>query len=239
MKYVRNVLAAILILATLLSGGALAASSFTGYISQDTYVYKKASASSARKPIYLNTKVTVTGKSGKFYKVKNASGSGSGYVLTGCVSKKKVAVTGTSKSASASWRSKVVKLNWFGDGKKVLKTGKYGYIYDIETGITVKITRMGGSNHADVEPATAADTSKLLKIAGGTFSWDCHPVILKSGGKYVACSINTMPHGDQTITNNKYEGQFCLHMVGSITHGTETVNADHQAAIQTAYDWAH
>ena len=96
-----------------------------------------------------------------------------------------------------------------------------------------------GEHISEITYATAADTSKLLKIAGGTFSWDCHPVILKSGDKYVACSINTMPHGDQTITNNKYEGQFCLHMVGSITHGTETVNADHQAAIQTAYDWAH
>ena len=98
---------------------------------------------------------------------------------------------------------------------------------------------MGGHNHADVEPATAADTAKLLKIAGGSFSWDSHAVILRAGGKYVACAINTMPHGDQTIAGNNYEGQFCLHMTGSTTHGTTTVNANHQAAINQAYNWAH
>jgi len=48
----------------------------------------------------------------------------------------------------------------------------------------------------DVEPATAEDTLKLKKIAGGTFSWTCKAMILKSNGKYVACSINTMPHGE-------------------------------------------
>ena len=64
-------------------------------------------------------------------------------------------------------------------------------------------------------------------------------MILKAGGKYVACSINTTPHGDQSITDNGYDGQFCLHMVGSTTHGTETTNESHQAAINKAYNWAH
>ena len=60
-----------------------------------------------------------------------------------------------------------------------------------------------------------------------------------SGGKYIACAINTMPHGDQTIYNNNYDGQFCLHMVNSRTHGSNCVNASHQQAIKTAYSWAH
>ena len=145
----------------------------------------------------------------------------------------------SSGSSSSSWKSKVVKLNWFDGGSGVLGTGSYGTIYDIDTGLTVRIKRMGGHNHADVEPATAADTAKLKKIAGGSFSWDCIPVILRAGGKYVACSINTMPHGDQTITDNDYDGQFCLHMVGSKTHGTESSNENHQAAIEKAYKWAH
>lgn len=198
---------------------------YAAYISKDTYIYKSASATSDRKSISVNTKVYVVGKSGDYYRVQNSSGSMTGYVSDSCLSKSK-------KSASkTSWKSKVVKLDWFNGGSSVLKTGGYGYIYDIDTGISLRIKRMGGHNHADVEPATASDTAKLKKIAGGSFSWDSHAVILYAGGKYVACAINTMPHGDQTISGNGYDGQFCLHMVNSLTHDTETVNENHQAAI--------
>ena len=97
---------------------------------------------------------------------------------------------------------------------------------------------MGGHNHMDVEPATAADTRKLLRVSGGKWSWDSHAEILIAGGKYVACAINTMPHGDQTIRNNNYNGQFCLHTSGSLTHNSGKQNASHQKAIETAYKWA-
>ena len=233
MKHVRNAIIAILVLMTALSGVALASSSYTAYINKKTYVYKKPSTSSTRKSVSLNTKVTVTGSSGSFYKVRKSGVTA--YVLKSCVSRTKT----TSTSKSSSWKSKVVKLDWFKTGKNVLKKGAYGYLYDISTGITMRIKRMGGTNHADVEPATASDTAKLKKIAGGKFSWNSHAVILYAGGKYVACGINTMPHGDQTITNNNYNGQFCLHMVNSTTHGTTTVNVNHQASINKAYNWAH
>ena len=205
------------------------------YISKNTYVYRKASSSSSKRSISTNTKVYVVGKSGGYYKVQNKSGSATGYVKVGCVSKKKVSTSSSNKN----WKSKVVKMDWFGQGKNVLKKGGYGSIYDIDTGIELRIKRMGGHNHADVEPATAADTAKLLRVAGGHFSWKSHAVILKAGGKYVACGINTEPHGDQTIRNNNYEGQFCLHMCGSITHGSEKVNDAHQRSIDRAYNWAH
>lgn len=208
-----------------------------GYISRSTYVYRKASSSSSKRAISTNTKVYVVGRSGSYYKVQNRSGSATGYVKASCVSGSKVSKRAT--SSSKSWKSKVVKLDWFGAGKNVLKKGGYGTIYDIDTGIELRIKRMGGHNHADVEPATAADTAKLLRVAGGSFSWKSHAVILKAGGKYVACGINTEPHGDQTIKNNNYDGQFCLHMCGSITHGSEKVNDNHQRSIDRAYNWAH
>ena len=215
-----------------------AAKRTAAYISKNTYVYQKASSSSSRRSVSTNTKVYVTGKSGGYYKVQNKSGSVTGYVKVGCVSKSKVS-TGSAASSGSDWKSKVVKMDWFGEGKNVLKKGKYGYIYDIDTGIELRIKRMGGHNHADVEPASAADTAKLLRVAKGNFSWKSHAVILKAGGKYVACGINTEPHGDQTISNNNYDGQFCLHMVGSITHGSEKVNEAHQKSIDRAYNWAH
>jgi hypothetical protein len=121
----------------------------------------------------------------------------------------------------------------------VLKKGHYGTIYDIDTGISLRIKRMGGHYHADVEPATAADTAKLKRVAGGHFSWRSEAVILKASGKYVACGINTMPHGDQTIYNNHYDGQFCLHMSDSMTHASSKENRHHQSSIDRAYRWAH
>ena len=240
MKHMRSAVVAILVLMAMASGcvSAFAGSSYTAYTNKKTYIYRKASTSSTRKSVGVNTKIYVVGTKGSYYKVKNSSKTVTGYVLKSCVSRSKVAASKGSAS-SPSWKSKVVKLEWFKTGKNVLKKGKYGYIYDIDTGITLKIKRMGGSNHADVEPATASDTAKLKKIAGGTFSWNSHAVILNAGGKYVACAINTMPHGSQTIKNNNYNGQFCLHMLGSLTHGSTSVNAAHQAAINRAYNWAH
>ena len=210
---------------------------YPAYVNKNTYVYAGASTSSTKKSVSVNTKVYIIGISGNFYRIQNASGSLTVYIPKSCLSKNKVAVK--TASSSSSWKNKVVKMDWFNGGSNVLKTGRYGYIYDIKTGITVKVKRMGGSSHADMEPASAADTAKLLKISGGRWSWDSHAVILYAGGKYVACAINTMPHGDQTISNNNYDGQFCLHMINSRTHGTDSVNSEHQAAINAAYNWAH
>ena len=233
MKYIRNVIIAMLALMMALPCVALASSSYTAYTNQKAYVYKKASTASSRVSLAQNTKLVVTGTSGSFYKVKSSSGSAKGYILKACVSRSKT----TSKSVS--WKSKVVKMDWYKGGSNVLKKGHYGTIYDIDTGISLRIKRMGGHYHADVEPATAADTAKLKRVAGGHFSWGSEAVILKAGGKYVACGINTRPHGDQTIYNNHYDGQFCLHMSGSMTHASSKENSHHQSSIDRAYRWAH
>ena len=209
------------------------------YVNRSTYIYASASTSSSRKAVSVNTKVYVVGKSGSFYRVENSSGSATGYIPTGHLSSGRVSTASGSAKRSGSWKSRVVKLNWFNGGSSVLPVGSYGYIYDIDTGVVVHIKRMGGTNHADCEPSSRSDTAKLLKIAGGSFSWDSHAVILYANGKFVACGINTKPHGDQTLTGNGYNGQFCLHMAGSKTHGSDTYNTDHQSSVVRAYNWAH
>lgn len=229
------VMIALLVFSTMMP--ALAATRKAAYVNKNTYVYKTASTSAKRRSVSKNTLVYVVGQSGSFYKVQNSKGSATGYIAKGNLSQNKNG--GLVKKSGSSWKSKVIRMRWFGQGQYVLKTGCYGYIYDIDTGITVKIKRMGGHYHADVEPATASDTAKLRRIAGGSFSWNSHAVILRAGGKYVACAINTQPHGSQTITNNGYNGQFCLHMLGSLTHASEKENAYHQASINRAYNWAH
>lgn len=212
-------------------------SRYPGYAKSGAYVYQSASTSSAKKAVPVNTKVYVVGMSGSFLRVQNSSGSITGYMKSSSLSTSKVATPKPAAYYAAYYKSKVVKMNWFDGGQNVLKKNQYGYIYDIATGQTIRIKRMGGSNHADVEPATKADTAKLQALGGG-YSWDSRAVILIANGKYVACAINTQPHGDQTITSNGYPGQFCLHMVGSKTHGSDAVNSAHQAAINAAYNWA-
>jgi len=211
-------------------------SRYAGYINRNCYLYASASGGAAKKGVYANTKVYVIGRSGNFFRVQNASGSITCYVPVGCVSHTPVA---TASAPSSNWRSRVVKMNWFSGGSGVLPVGGYGYLYDIATGLVIHVKRMGGHNHADLEPASKSDTAKLLRVAGGSFSWASHPVILYPNGKFVACAINTMPHGSQTLSSNGFNGQFCLHMTGSLTHETGRVNGTHQAAINYAYNWAH
>ena len=217
---------------------ALAKSRVKAYISTGTHVYKKPASDSASRYISANTKVYVSGCSGNYYQVQNAKGTATGYVRKSCVSTSKGSSSSTSnvKKSGTGWKSKVTKRNWFLTGNSVLKKGGYGYIYDIDTGIYLRIKRMGGHNHADVEPATKRDTAKLYKLG---YSWDARAGILKVDGKYIACSFDTKPHGDQTLHNNGYEGQFCLHMLGSRTHGSDSVNENHQKAISRAYSWEH
>ena len=137
-----------------------------------------------------------------------------------------------------SWRRQVERVEWFNGGSKIVKRGGYAYIYDIDTGLTLRIKRKGGTNHMDVEPASKKDTATLKKIAGGTFSWKSHAVVLIAKGHYVAVAINTMPHGEYTIKDNDFPGQFCLHMVGSRTHETNRINPEHQKSIERVLKWS-
>ena len=237
-KLICALMIALLVIST--TTPALAQSVKATVSSSSAKIYKKASKSSAHVKLSKGTEVTVKAVSGSWAKVKLNGKTGYmpvKYLKKASSSKK--SSSDVKKSSSTSWKSKVVMMDWFKGGKNVLKKGSYGYIYDIDKGIELRIKRMGGHNHADVEPATVADTAKLLRIAGGDFSWKSHAVILKAGGKYVACGINTEPHGDQTIKNTNYDGQFCLHMTNSITHGSQKENEAHQKSIERAYKWAH
>ena len=137
-----------------------------------------------------------------------------------------------------SWRRQVERVEWFNGGSKIVKRGGYAYIYDIDTGVTLRIKRKGGTNHMDVEPASKKDTATLKKIAGGAFSWKSHAVVLIKGGRYIAAAINTMPHGEYTIKDNDFPGQFCLHTTGARTHETDRVNPEHQKSIERVMRWS-
>ena len=126
-------------------------------------------------------------------------------------------------------------LDWFKYGSKVFSGRPIIEIKDVRTGLVFKGKVLYGTNHLDVEPLTAADTAILLKINGGVkFSWRRRAMLVKHNGHVYAASIYSEPHGDQTIYNNNFDGQFCLHFYGSKTHGTKVVDSAHQTCITQA-----
>lgn len=139
-------------------------------------------------------------------------------------------------SDPSDWRDQVEMVRWFRGGDSVLRKGQCGYVYDIKSGYIIRVKRKGGHYHMDLEPADR-HSAKLMKKLGR--SWRARPAILYADGRFIACSINTKPHGKQSVKRNGFRGHFCLHMVGSRTHGLKRVRRDHQRAIKKAYRWAH
>lgn len=150
--------------------------------------------------------------------------------LAGQATRKKLA------SGSAKEMPEVIEMDWFDTDvhSMVYKRGGTAKIIDCKTGVTINIRRVGGYNHMDVEPLKASDTAKLKKLYGGEWSWDRRAVILVVDGKYIAASINGMPHGAEISTSNNFDGQFCLHTTNSRTHGTDRVDSAHQKCVRQA-----
>lgn len=107
-------------------------------------------------------------------------------------------------------------------------------IIDVQTGKTFKVRQLGGSNHADSEPLTAADTQTMLSLYQGKWSWATRPVLLQVGTRKLAASIAGMPHDVQTITNNNFNGHFDIYFYNSRSHNTNTIQEDHQRNVLSA-----
>ena len=238
-----------------LMGARSAADGVMAYVNRTTWVYARPSTSAPKTRVAKGTKVAVMAVRSTWAWIQK--GKAKGYIPKRYLSKRPVATPTprpsatpyptpkptatprpTTRPTTPLWRRQVEKLDWFKGGSGVLRKGSYATIYDIDTGITVKIKRLGGTNHMDVEPVTKADTEKLRKIAGGQFSWKSHAVVLIVRNRYIAAAINTMPHGEQTIKDNDFLGQFCLHLTNSRTHETDRVSPDHQASIERVMKWA-
>ena len=137
-------------------------------------------------------------------------------------------------ASASSGKITTESLDWFNGGKNVIPNGAVFQIKDVSTGLIFSARRQSGGNHMDAEPLTAEDTAILKKINGGTFSWRRRAVLVKYNGHVYAASIYSEPHGTNTILDNNFDGQFCLHFYGSKTHGTDRVDADHQRCVEQA-----
>lgn len=122
---------------------------------------------------------------------------------------------------------------WKSDIQKIFAKGTIAKFTDIETGLAWQVRRRGGTNHADFEPLTAADTATFKKAAK-KWSWDRRAIFVTINGVNYAASINCMPHGNGSIKDNNYNGHSCCHFLGSKTHCSNKPCKKHQAAIKKA-----
>jgi len=162
-------------------------------------------------------------------------------------------------SAQPAGKGGVSMLNWFGSAQNVFSIGSVATVTDLNTGIAFKVKRTYGTNHADCEALTAADTAKMLQAAGGSWNWTRRPVIVEVNGQKIAASLAPFPHagrddvaanvnttnrsGDygsgtnlDSVKGNNMNGHFDIHFLGSKTHGSNQVDANHQAAVKRAYE---
>ena len=161
-------------------------------------------------------------------------------ISTSAVSKDEADKEQGSSGSTGGQTYKTESLDWFEDGDTLFRRKTTLKVKDCKTGLIFTAQVLYGSKHLDAEPLTAADTATLLRINGGVeFKHTRRPVLVLYNGHVYAASIYSEPHGDQTILDNNFEGQFCLHFSGSMTHGTSVVDSDHQECVRQAmgYTW--
>lgn len=135
---------------------------------------------------------------------------------------------------AANYSPKVESLDWFKGGSSVIPKGATFKVKDVWSGKTFSAKRWSGYNHLDAEPLDASSTATLKGIYKGGWSWRRRPIVVTYGDKSYAASMNGMPHEEQTIQNNDFNGHFCIHFLNSKTHGSNVVDAQHQNCVKKA-----
>ncbi len=107
-------------------------------------------------------------------------------------------------------------------------------VVDVDTSLSFRVQRRGGTYHADVEPLTTRDTAILKVIYNGQWSWKRKAVVVEVGGRRIAASMNGMPHGSGAIRGNDFEGHFCIHFRDSKVHQSGKENLAHQMMVWKA-----
>ena len=172
----------------------------------------------------------------------------------GCSARVKINTSGWTKDNR--WKKTIYNLDWFDHRDCFYNNSSFmGFrrkdnivLTDVDTGrsFTAKIQWSSG-NHVDVEPRTKYDTAVLCSLYGVSDAQELVTkdkykrravVVTSVNGKYQAIgSIYAIPHGDDTVSGNDFDGQFCLHFKNSKTHGTgvvDTSSGGHQEMIAAA-----
>jgi hypothetical protein len=108
-------------------------------------------------------------------------------------------------------------VDWVFEGQYLIERGDIFTLVDVDTGRQFKVKMMGGYNHADIEPLTAADT-QVMKELFGSWMWAPRAVVIYKDGMNIAASLSGMPHGAELIGNNGVAGHFDLYLLNSAPH---------------------
>ena len=109
---------------------------------------------------------------------------------------------------------------------------------DVRTGVSFQLISFSHGSHADVFPATPEDTAIFHSIFG-EWTWTPRPILVMTGGRTFAASINGMPHGSAMNRGNNMNGHVCIHFQGSLTHNRSLGHeADHQRMVLEAFNTA-
>lgn len=125
-------------------------------------------------------------------------------------------------------------LDWWSEARYVFSTGKIATITDFQTGRQFQVKHTMGGNHADSEPLTARDAQIMREIWGGSYSWTPRAIIVEVDGRKLAAAMHSMPHGDQAIRDNNYNGHFCIHFLNSQRHSDGQVQDTMHRQIEIA-----
>ncbi len=171
------------------------------------------------------------------------AGSDTGYVSSKYVTTTKPTVSVPAEpdeddtTSSTTVSGKVQMADWWTSNiQKTFARGVIATVTDVDTGISWQVIRSGGTNHADVQPLTAADTAKMKQAYGGTWSWNRRAIWVTINGVRYAASMNGMPHGTGSITTNNFDGHHCIHFLNSRTHTGNRWDTAHQSMVQKAYN---
>ena len=139
------------------------------------------------------------------------------------------------------------KIDWYTGGiNELWPRGSNYKVFDVYTGVVWWAHRWAGSKHVDAEPLTAADTARLCKIYGVSTAeeiaskdlYQRRPMLVTIGTRTFACSLYGEPHNEEgnTIKDNNFPGQLCIHFTNSRIHGSNKVDSGHQEAIEYAWE---
>ncbi|MBE4907097.1 LysM peptidoglycan-binding domain-containing protein [Bacillus luteolus] len=124
-------------------------------------------------------------------------------------------------------------VDWWTEAQYLFPIGAVATVTDFQTGVSFKVKRTIGANHADCEPLTATDT-EIAKGLWGGFSWKERAVVVDVNGRKLAASMSFMPHDVQYITNNNFNGHFDIHFNNSTRHIDGKIDVAHQEQIRIA-----
>jgi len=124
-------------------------------------------------------------------------------------------------------------MDW-SEARLIVKRKSTFTITDLESGLSFRVQRRAGSDHADVQPMTTEDSKTMKEIYGGAWSWDRRAIIVSKDRTRIAASMNGMPHGGDGIPGNGFKGHFCVHFLGSSSHRSDTPDPAHQLMVYQA-----